>query len=174
MGEVAERIVELLEPVIDEVAQAIVEGVKGRSLEVLAGEVEFEALMGLMVREVEMTVRRMVRLLNDNMRQGRLEEVRRLVREHPREARKAVNYVATRFKYYVRKAIAEELDGHPPDHYKEFQSNIDHVIRVLEYVDGYLRRCWRELTPGEVKSLHGQLQRLNAQVERLRRMFDDL
>lgn len=68
-----------------------------------------ESLAELICLRAEITVRRMVRELNERARAGEFDEIRRLVSENPEVARKAANYVAKKLKWRIRRIIEEEL-----------------------------------------------------------------
>jgi hypothetical protein len=168
MNTISTILYQFLVPIVEELVNVAFKALEREVGEAEAmSRAELGVLIGFVAAEIEITVRRMVRLLNEAMRRGKFEEVRKLIRENPREARRAANLVATRFKYYIRRAIAEELNGHQPNHHKELESNLQHSIKVLEYVESYLRKCLGELSPEEIRRLKGQLRKLNEWVEKL-------
>lgn len=60
------------------------------------------------------TVRRLVREMNAKVEEGDLEELRQLIMEHPREARRAIRYVRRRYKPIIRRLLREpspDLEG---------------------------------------------------------------
>jgi len=72
-------------------------------------EATVESLAELICYRAELTVRKVVKELNEKARSGEFEELVRIIREDPELARKASNYVAKRFKRRIRKLIAAEL-----------------------------------------------------------------
>lgn len=68
-----------------------------------------ESLAELICLRAEITVRKMVKEINEKARAGEFDEVKRLISENPEVARKAANYVAKRLKWRVRRIIEEEL-----------------------------------------------------------------
>ena len=172
MNTISTILYQFLVPIVEELVNVAFKALEREVGEAEAmSRAELGVLIGFVAAEIEITVRRMVQLLNEAMRMGKFDEVRKLVKENPREARRAANLVATRFKYYIRRAIAEELNGHQPNHHKELESNLQHSIKVLEYVESYLRKCLGELSPEEIRRLKGQLRKLNEWVEKLNRIL---
>lgn len=72
-------------------------------------EVTFNAIVEVIYAKLEITVREAVRQINRDLRAKRYANVRRLVREHPRIAKRAAEYVSKKLKHKLRQIIKEEL-----------------------------------------------------------------
>lgn len=104
MEEKADLVYRLIWPYIQEIVSQVLSE-KG-NLE----EATVESLTELVCYRAEMTVRRMVKELNEKARGGELGQLRALIRENPELARKASKYVSTRLKWRVRRLIKIELE----------------------------------------------------------------
>ena len=69
----------------------------------------FASFTQLVCVQLEITVRQMVKEINASMRSKDYERVRKFIRQHPRIARRATDYVAKAIRYKVRKMLREEL-----------------------------------------------------------------
>jgi acetyl-CoA carboxylase alpha subunit len=103
MDELAEKFYHALAPYVDELVEAVVRGYA--ELE----NASFEAFLNLVCSEAEVTVRKLVKLLNQKAREGKLQELREVIQRNPEAARKASKYVARRLKYRIRKVIESML-----------------------------------------------------------------
>jgi hypothetical protein len=95
-------------PYVEELINSILDG------KAKVEEATGESLAELLCYQVEPTVRRMVRELNEKMRNGEIESLKVAIGENPKIAQKASKYVAKRLKSRIRKLIAEELRRNRP------------------------------------------------------------
>jgi hypothetical protein len=103
MDGLAERLYEALAPYVDKMVEATVKGYTELEKPCL------EAFLNLVCFEAEVTVRRLVKLLNQKGRNGKLQELREIIQKNPEAARKASNYVARRLRYRVKRTIERML-----------------------------------------------------------------
>jgi len=103
MDELAEKFYQVLAPYVDEMVEAAVRGYMELKKPCL------EAFLNLVCLEAEITVRKLVKLLNQKAREGKLKELKEMVQRNPEAARKASKYVARRLKNRVRRTIERIL-----------------------------------------------------------------
>jgi len=103
MDELVEKFYQALAPYVDEMVGAVVRGYM--ELE----KVDFEVFLNLVCFEGEITVRKLVKLLNQKAREGKLKELKETIQRNPEAARKASKYVARRLKYRVRRTVERML-----------------------------------------------------------------
>jgi hypothetical protein len=90
MNTISTILYQFLVPIVEELVNVAFKALEREVGEAEAmSRAELGVLIGFVAAEIEITVRRMVRLLNEAMRRGKFEEVRKLIRENPREARRA-------------------------------------------------------------------------------------
>lgn len=104
MEEKANLVYRLIWPYIQEIVSQVL------SEKANLDEATVESLTELVCYKAEMTVRRMVKELNEKARSGELEELRALIRENPELAIKASKYISTRLKWRVRRLLKLELE----------------------------------------------------------------
>ena len=103
MDELAEKFYQVLAPYVDEMVEAAVRGYMELKKPCL------EAFLNLVCLEAEITVRKLVKLLNQKAREGKLKELKETIQKNPEATRKASKYVARRLKYRVRRTIERIL-----------------------------------------------------------------
>lgn len=103
MDEMAEKFYQALAPYVDEMVEATVRGYAE------LGKADFEAFLKLVCFEGEITVRKLVKLLNQKAKEGKLKELKETIQRNPEAARKASKYVARRLKYRVRRTVERML-----------------------------------------------------------------
>jgi hypothetical protein len=106
-----EKITELLEHALTPYLDALVKAAcnKDVNFEEKTLDAIIEMVCEKVLPEVEMSVRTMVRELNEKMRTRQYAAVREFIQDHPRLAEKAVNHVAKNLRCSLRRIIQEEL-----------------------------------------------------------------
>jgi hypothetical protein len=104
MKELEEILYRTLCPYVDQLVKATCGEAKIR-------KTTLESLMELICIQAELTVRKMVKILNQKLRNGELEELKRLIHEDPENAKRAAKYVAKRLKYRVRRILEEAWES---------------------------------------------------------------
>ena len=103
MCQEAELVCRVLSPYVDRLVESLF------TANIDFEEATLESLSEVICLRIELTVRQMVKELNAKMRAGELEELRQIIQENPKAAKKAANYVAKRLKQRIRRIIKEEL-----------------------------------------------------------------
>jgi len=106
-----EKITELFEHALTPYLDALVKAAFNQDVvfEETALDSIIEMVCAKVLPEVEMSVRAMVKELNEKMRTKQYDTVREFIQKHPRLAEKAANHVAKNLRCSLRRIIKEEL-----------------------------------------------------------------
>jgi hypothetical protein len=106
--EVVENLAELIEHALEPYVDALVKTVLGQ--ETSLSEAKLYSLIGLACAQAEISVRKMIKQINEKLRSGEYADVRELIRRNPQVVEKAADHVAKHLKHTLRKMIREELN----------------------------------------------------------------
>jgi len=105
--EIAENYAEILEHVLEPYVDALVKTILGK--EASLSEAKLYSYIGLACAQAEISVRKMVKDINEKLRSGEFEDVREFIRRNPKVAEKVSDYVSKSLKHTLRRMIREEL-----------------------------------------------------------------